>query len=287
MGCASRDIFDDDALMIQAERCFRECLKRKADYIPAMLGLGGLLREQGNEEEGKSFINQATVAIVNPPTLKGEAPAAIRSSMMMMNCGCDTYKRLTLHLRFVGEHCCLLPRGTVVVRTCCDTNNLGQEGDVGSQSEVKRKYSQRIRHRNRTNTIRRSKQQNIGREMISVTVSCALPRCQSSVKWRRKLPAFLSDCAFRLILDSASRGTRMHELRACTDTCACVGSTCGQLGGAPSLDAGTRNVSREHKIHLLVRTSFWRVGIHSFIELGEGASQLPATRHRTHTHVHT
>eukprot|EP00802_Teleaulax_amphioxeia_P015582 Tamp_15673.p3 GENE.Tamp_15673~~Tamp_15673.p3 ORF type:complete len:140 (-),score=16.45 Tamp_15673:989-1408(-) len=65
----------------EAERCFRECLKRKADYIPAMLGLGGLLREQGNEEEGKSFINQATVAIVNPPTLKGEAPAAIRRAM--------------------------------------------------------------------------------------------------------------------------------------------------------------------------------------------------------------
>ena len=76
---------------MQAERCFRECLKRKSDYIPAMLGLGGLLQEQGNAEEGRDFINQATVAIVNPPTLKGEAPPAIRSEMMM-NGGCDNDK---------------------------------------------------------------------------------------------------------------------------------------------------------------------------------------------------
>lgn len=44
-----------------------------------MLGLGGLLRELGQEEEGRNFINQATLVIVNPPILKGEAPVSIRS----------------------------------------------------------------------------------------------------------------------------------------------------------------------------------------------------------------
>mmetsp|Transcript_14620 Transcript_14620/g.23215 ORF Transcript_14620/g.23215 Transcript_14620/m.23215 type:complete len:119 (-) Transcript_14620:152-508(-) len=62
---------DKDSLE-EAERCFREAVRRKPDYIPALMGLGGLLKETGNHAEGNVFINQATLSIVNPPVLPGE-----------------------------------------------------------------------------------------------------------------------------------------------------------------------------------------------------------------------
>jgi len=62
----------DKESLEEAERCFREAVRRKPDYIPAMMGLGCLLKEMGNHTDGDVFINQATNTIVNPPILKGE-----------------------------------------------------------------------------------------------------------------------------------------------------------------------------------------------------------------------